>query len=655
MTFRTRVVTSLCAAGLVAAAGAARASWPTWGHDSVHSMRADKPLLPPLGVLWKFTGAPPENAQGSLKGGNKGGVVIDNDTLYFASKNILYAVDADTGELKWQMPEANSEGELSHPLLTSPPALGPGQVYVGDQSGTLTAYNQADGNIDWEMSFKNPVRSAPLLVGQVIFFGCDDDNVYAVDVSAKNVPKPKWKLNVGDDVVAPVTYYGGFLYIVSQDMRVWCVNADTGMVRWVRRVVQPVMNQVPVIAGTQVCVGAGNSVATFRLGNGDGRSITLVDMQADISCPLLVTDTNWYFGDKNGHFWCFDNKAHHVWDVPTDGVILGAPVLCPPGPDGKQLVYAGTNKGFVYAINIGTMPKDKPAEDRIVWRYRVEPPKGMTHTVSYYPIQSPLAVDHDKLYVLSDDGALTCLSPDAIDTEGPVILQPKPSRGGEVNGSPPILFQVTLWDEGSGINPATIHFQIDSDPEVPADAERYDTRRAVKRKGYVYDPVKRTLTYVFESDQEDNQPLQSAVKRLQNGRHTAKVSADDYMGNHSELSWSFTADPSLPRPNVQAAKKRARQLTGGPANSGGYTDSGAGGPGAPAGVGQPGANPYSGQRTGARGGRSGRVIRGPGYNPNGAQGYPGGAYGAPGGYGVPGAPGAPGGAPYGPYGPGVPR
>lgn len=646
MTLRYPLVATLCAAGLLTAAGVASAGWPTWGHDATHSMRADQPLQTPLAVLWKFTGAPPERG----KGGNKGGVVIDGENLYFASKNILYAVDADSGELKWQMPEANSDGELSHPNITSAPGVGNGQVFIGDQSGTLTAHNAVDGNIDWEVTFKNPVRTPPLVIGQILYVGCDDDNLRAYDISQKNQPKLKWRLPIGDDVQAPLSYYGGMLYVVSQDMRVWCINADTGTVRWVRRTVQPVVNTAPVVNGTQLFVAAGNAMATYRLGNGDGRSYTLNDLQVDISGPPIITDTSWYFGDKNGWFYSFDKSTKLNWKIQLDGVALGAPALspAPQTAGGKQLIFVGTNKGFVSAIDSKT--------GSVEWRYRLEPPKGMPQVVSYYPIQSPLAIDRNKIYVLSDDGALTCLSPGATDSEGPVVTFPKPTRGGEVNGSPPILFSVYLFDEGSGVDTRTIYMEIDGQP-VLADEARYDTRTSVKRKGYVYDPVKRTLTYTFQTDTNDAEPGGvSADRRLAAGRHSAKVEATDYAGNHTEFTWSFIADPSLPKPAVAQARRRSQQLQGAGAQGGsdsGGTSAGISNPGQPAGV-QPGMpQGVYGQRTGARGGGRGRFIRAPGYGGQPGQPYGPGAY--PQGYpgGQPGV--YPGGAPQGPYGPGVPR
>src|SRR5262249_38294103 len=156
----------------------AHASWTTWGGDPSHSLMAAKPLDAPLGVLWKFAAALPKTES---KEHNVGGVIIDGNTLYFASKNVVYAIDASTGQMKWRQPPGDPEADGNGAIITATPAVGGGMLFVPDSSGLLTVYNAADGARLWEFKAGKAIRGAPIVMGDVVYFGSDDFNVYAVD------------------------------------------------------------------------------------------------------------------------------------------------------------------------------------------------------------------------------------------------------------------------------------------------------------------------------------------------------------------------------------------------------------------------------------------------------------------------------------------
>jgi outer membrane protein assembly factor BamB len=593
--FPARLVTIVAAASLLPAA-AAYAAWTTWGGDTTHSLTYGRPLPAPLGVLWKFVAAQPEvgRVKGKNKTGNQSGILIDNGTLYFGSKNTVYAVDAASGQLKWQMPEAgSSEGASAE--ITATPAVGAGHVFVPQLDGYLTSYAAATGKQEQAFKTKGAIHAAPLVIGDTVYVGSDDDHLYALDVATL---KPRWTpLDLGDDISAPPAYQNGALYVVTGNIKLWCISAQSGAVRWSRRTLAPILNVAPVIADTRAYVACGTLMSTFRLGNGDPRAYPLQEMAADFSTTPIITDNFWYFGDKNGFFYSFGKNGRKVWSVQLDGTAVGTPLLTGPDQDGKQLVYVSSNRGFVYALDA--------AKGHVEWSYRCEPPKGYPH--STYSIETPLVADNRILYSLGDDGVLNAFSPDAIDTEGPTVTAPKPGRGSAVNGAPPIYFGLTMWDEGSGINPSTIQLFLD-DTAVPQDTQkdatkaRYDTKGYVVRNGWVYDPVKRHLTYTFQSDTAPEAAAGSTVeKRLAPGPHTMQLVVFDWKGNMTDMKWTFAADPSLPKPTPIARKKRETN-TPGPGGSGGP---GAGGAPGPGGAGGPGMGNRGGYQGGQRGGYGG--------------------------------------------------
>src|SRR5262249_33297428 len=154
---------------------------------------------------------------------------------------------------------------------------------------------------------------------------------------------------------------------------------------------------------------------------------------------------------------------------------------------------------------------------------------------SSFPVKAPLVADGNRLYSLSNDGVLTAFSTDAPDVEAPVISTPKPAQGSSLNGAPPIYFTVSLSDDGSGINPATIQLTLDGVP-IDQDPQRYDAKIAyAKRNGFVYDPIKQKVTYVFGADSNQSTVATSVEKRLAPGRHEVALVVDDWRGNATEL------------------------------------------------------------------------------------------------------------------------
>src|SRR6186713_2200708 len=80
--------------GALAVAAPAHADWTAYGGGPDHQLVTTEKVTAPLGVLWKHaTNTYAERA------GNKGGPIVAQGTVYFPSKNRLFAVDAATGEI----------------------------------------------------------------------------------------------------------------------------------------------------------------------------------------------------------------------------------------------------------------------------------------------------------------------------------------------------------------------------------------------------------------------------------------------------------------------------------------------------------------------------------------------------------------------------
>jgi outer membrane protein assembly factor BamB len=601
---------------LAAPSRPARADWNVFGGNPEHQFFTSEQITAPLAVLWKHASM---NYTG--ESGNRTGAVIANGIAYFAAKSRVFAVDANSGELKWRVPESDAE-EASAPTITATPAVSGDYLYVGDSSGNMTAYNTADGSQLWPpFRTGGAIHSSPIVIGDSLFFGSNDDFLYCLDARTGQL---RWKSNergkpmkLTDDAIGSPTYYSGVVYINSNDMKLWAFNSETGRFLWETRLTAPSANIAPVAFNGRIYLAAGASIFQFRPRTGGFRGYPLMQwVENDITTTPIITENAWYFGDRNGYFHAFKPNGKPLelspgkpWKVKLEGKPEGSPVLT------ADTIYVATDRGFVQAIDV--------AKGEITWSYRMEAPRGIEPLRSYYAVRAPLAVTGGKLFIVSDDGTLTCMSANAPDDEGPTIVVPRPSRGAVINGNPPVYFSAYLWDEGTGINPGTIELMIDEVP-VEMDPRPYDDRiLAGGRKGWVYDPSRRRITYTMP-EPEEGKP----VEALREGVHKVTVQAADWRGNVTALEWTFTADRTVPKPTSVPRTQRNNRggagpggmMPGGPGMSGG-DDGGRGGNQRGTRGNQRGTR--GNQRGGTRGNRGGGFPGGGNYPGGAGGGFPG--------------------------------
>jgi len=167
---------------------------------------------------------------------------ISDGTVYFGSDDHnLYAVEAQTGLLKWKF--------ATQGLVRSRPAIIAGLVYFTSDDGFLYAVDAQRGQRRWRMDIgnfseskkrENPgtspdptgfdyLQSSPIGVDGWVCVGSADGNVYALDADTGKI---NWMFQTGQKVRAAPTAYGGIVYIGSWDGIVYALDALTGQERW---------------------------------------------------------------------------------------------------------------------------------------------------------------------------------------------------------------------------------------------------------------------------------------------------------------------------------------------------------------------------------------------------------------------------------------
>ena len=172
--------------------------------------------------------------------------VMAGNTLYFGSDDgNVYAVDAASGRQVWK--------RATKGPVPATPAVADGTVYVGSYDGRFYALSAETGSMRWKFTtggerhfegknlhgwtprgqtFFDPFDlylSSPVVVGDAVFFGSGDGNMYALDRASGTL---RWKFATGDVVHASPAYADGVLYFGSWDSYFYAVDAKTGRQKW---------------------------------------------------------------------------------------------------------------------------------------------------------------------------------------------------------------------------------------------------------------------------------------------------------------------------------------------------------------------------------------------------------------------------------------
>lgn len=493
------------------------ADWPMFLGNPSHTAISTETLSVPMALEWKFkTPRYPNNPVSP---------VVVGKTVYLASQSNVYAIDAETGEQKWIYPAEGPIGTPAAATIKATPAVDGGQVFVGASDGVLYALDADTGSLKWQFQTGGHIRFSPIVVDGIVYFGSDDYKVYGVD--AKTGKQAMAPFATENNIIGSPTYSDGMLYFTSADLNFYAVNSATGKLKLKFRTTNSNVYATPVASDRYIFTVGGNALYALTR-SGTPRWPQPYQAHNPISDTPLVTADAVYFGDKGGRLYALDLKGREKWSITDNadramrfsdkpkaatkgndpfiqlaGALYSSPVLCGTN------ILVGTNRGFFYAIDAET--------GHVKWEYGVfsDLPAG-----SYPNILASPVVANGRLYVLSDDGALHCFTPDSMDAEKPEISNVTPLRATEMNGTPPILLGAVVSDEGSGIDAHSIKMSLD---DKPVDFTFQPN------SGWVY--YKTVVT----------QPIEP----MENGRHTVALSVSDWKGNLATESWSFTVDNTL--------------------------------------------------------------------------------------------------------------
>ena len=250
----------------------------------------------------------------------------DGQTLYTVSQStkVLYAINAITGEIKWQQTMAAA-------TYGAGPVVGAdGKVFLGteDAAGTLTCFTP-NGTVAWTATLGKAVKAAPAVTSDgVVYALVDGGTLYALDAETGG---EKWKATQSGNSGGIAVDAEGNIYM-GTNAGIWSYTSS-GTLRWSCDTGHKVTERGGSLA---LCDGilyatlkAKGSVAAVNMSNGT-TLWTYATPQNDSYHPVVDAEGTVYFCEKNGGLYAVKKDGTLKWSYLTDknyiysGFALGA-------------------------------------------------------------------------------------------------------------------------------------------------------------------------------------------------------------------------------------------------------------------------------------------------------------------------------------------
>ena len=242
--------------------------------------------------IWRAQLGGAMRAAPTVRGGRVFVVMLDNRSV---------ALNAETGAQLWDHSGITESAAL---LGAASPAVDSGVVVIPYSSGELVALRTENGRLLWSDSLASLKRSDIVsalshIRGRPVI---DRGRVIAVSHSGimaaydLRTGRRLWERDIGG--VESPWVAGDYIYVLTNDAEVACVNRDTGRIHWVRPLPRfknpekqrdPVVWTGPILASDRLIVAGSHGIA-WALSPYSGNYIGEVELPDGVSVPPIVAD-----------------------------------------------------------------------------------------------------------------------------------------------------------------------------------------------------------------------------------------------------------------------------------------------------------------------------------------------------------------------------
>ncbi len=291
--------------------------------------------------------------------------------------------------------------------VRSSPRIADGVLYIGCYDNNLYAINVEDGSFIWKFPTSGGIASTPCITDDRVLIGSDDGNLYAV---SQRLGDQIWSCSTHGCIRSSAQAEYGHCFIGSDDGCLYAVHVQTGQVVWRFQSAGPIRS-TPLVAEEMIYVGSDDGYV-YALDLRSGNIKWKYNTNRRVTSSAAIDENLIFIGSADRHLYGINARSGWpVWRFHARGAVLSTPAVM------NGVVYVGSADGHLYAVDAST--------GRERWKY---------DTGS--PITSSPYIAGGVVYVGSNSGTIH-----AVQTEGGHRVW-QYATGGPVPSSPLVVGQM---------------------------------------------------------------------------------------------------------------------------------------------------------------------------------------------------------------------
>lgn len=309
---------------------------------------------------------------------------------------VMRALEYDMAA-RWQSAEEFRQALLTVPSLAETVGVKPVMAVPAVGKGKSAQTTE----LVWRFKCEDEVRSSPFVSGGLVFVGCYDTNIYAVDAARGEF---RWKYATQGGISSSPAVWQDMVYIGSEDGSLYALDMRRGNPRWTFRTDKPIRSS-PRIEDRVIFVGSDDQ-HVYAIDGLRGTLIWKYRTWNPIRSSACINGSSIFIGGDDGNVYCLDVRTGAVkWKQRTQQPVRSSPA-CSDG-----LVFVGSLDQNLYALDAeGGWP---------AWRFRT----------GHYINSSPCVVG-TRVFVGGVDGNMY-----ALDTKNGRLVW-KYEVGSQITSSP---------------------------------------------------------------------------------------------------------------------------------------------------------------------------------------------------------------------------
>jgi outer membrane protein assembly factor BamB len=271
---------------------------------------------------------------------------------------------------------------------------------------SIPTSNTKSTELLWDFTCEDELRSSPVIQDDVLYVGCYDTNLYAIEATTGNF---RWKYATEGGISSSPTVWQDLVIVGSEDGAVYGIDTRSGTRRWIFRTDKPVRSS-PRVHERITFIGSDDQ-HFYALDGLRGVLIWKYRAYKPFRSSACIGKGFVSIGCDDSHIYCLEIRSSSLkWKQRTQQPIISTPVLC------DNLILVGSMDGTLYALD--------SESGMIAWKFRTG------HGI----FSTPLVLG-TRIYVGSADGHMYAVEKKngrlawKYKTEGQVTSSPNTANG----------------------------------------------------------------------------------------------------------------------------------------------------------------------------------------------------------------------------------